>query len=167
MATIYFAGGCFWGTEHFLKQIKGVTDTQVGYANSIVENPGYKAVCTGKTQAAETVKVDYDPEVVSLPFLIKLYMLTIDPTSLNKQGNDVGTQYRTGIYYICHHQLEEIKHTLAELQKEYEHPFVIEVMPIENFYPAETYHQNYLDKNPTGYCHIDPRLFSIAREANA
>ena len=98
-AEIYLAGGCFWGTEHFLKQIRGVESTQAGYANSIVDNPSYEQVCSGKTDAAETVKVVYESEVVNLTLLLDLYFKTIDPTSLNRQGNDRGTQYRTGIYY--------------------------------------------------------------------
>lgn len=96
---IYLAGGCFWGTEHFMKQIRGVTATQVGYANSTVANPTYRQVCSGRTDAAETVKVVYNPAEVGLPLLLDLYFKTIDPTSLNRQGNDQGTQYRTGIYY--------------------------------------------------------------------
>ena len=99
MKEIYLAGGCFWGTEHFLKQIEGVEATQVGYANGNIANPTYQQVCTGTTDFAETVKVQYDPDEVDLPFLIDLYFKTIDPTSLNKQGGDRGTQYRTGIYY--------------------------------------------------------------------
>ena len=105
MKEIYLAGGCFWGTEHFLKQIEGVEATQVGYANGNIANPTYQQVCTGTTDFAETVKVQYDPDEVDLPFLIDLYFKTIDPTSLNKQGGDRGTQYRTGIYYTggyCH-----------------------------------------------------------------
>ena len=98
-AEIYFAGGCFWGTEHFLKQIRGVESTEVGYANSIINQPTYQQVCSGETNAAETVKVVYDPETVNLSLLLDLYFKTIDPTSLNRQGNDRGTQYRTGIYY--------------------------------------------------------------------
>ena len=98
-AEIYLAGGCFWGTEHFLKQIRGVESTEVGYANSIINQPTYQQVCSGETNAAETVKVVYDPETVNLSLLLDLYFKTIDPTSLNRQGNDRGTQYRTGIYY--------------------------------------------------------------------
>lgn len=95
-AEIYLAGGCFWGTEHFLKQIRGVESTEVGYANSIINQPTYQQVCSGETNAAETVKVVYDPETVNLSLLLDLYFKTIDPTSLNRQGNDRGTQYRTG-----------------------------------------------------------------------
>lgn len=164
--TIYFAGGCFWGTEHFFKMIAGVESTKVGYANSLVENPTYKQVCTGTTLAAETVRVVYDADAVGLPMLIDLYMLTIDPTSLNRQGGDIGTQYRTGIYYTTDEQRQVVEQCLARLEREAGVKFVIEVKPIENFYPAEDYHQDYLDKNPGGYCHVDPRLFALARQAN-
>ena len=98
-SVIYLAGGCFWGTEHFMKQVRGVEKTRVGYANSALSDPSYEQVCSGATGAAETVEVVYDPAVVGLPLLLNLYFLTIDPTSLNRQGGDIGTQYRTGIYY--------------------------------------------------------------------
>lgn len=166
-AEIYFAGGCFWGTEHFLKQIKGVKSTQVGYANSTVANPSYEQVCSGMTNAAETVKVVYDPEEVDLDLLLELYFQTIDPTSLNRQGNDRGTQYRTGIYYIDENNIPTINKAIKALSTQYSKPVAIEVKPLENFYPAETYHQDYLDKNPNGYCHINPALFEMARKANA
>ena len=166
-AEIYFAGGCFWGTEHFLKQIRGVESTQVGYANSNVANPSYEQVCSGKTNAAETVKVVYDPKTVDLNLLLDLYFKTIDPTSLNRQGNDRGTQYRTGIYYVNKEVLPVIKQAIQLLSAQYKTPIVLEVKPLTNFYPAETYHQDYLDKNPGGYCHINPALFEMARKANA
>lgn len=165
MDTIYFAGGCFWGTEHFMKQIPGVESTEVGYANSIVPDPTYKEVCTGRTEAAETVKVVYDPSKVSLSFLIRLYFMTIDPTSLNRQGGDSGTQYRTGIYYTDEAQKEVAESELIKLSVRYDAPIVVELKPIENFYEAEDYHQDYLDKNPGGYCHVNPALFEIARTA--
>ena len=164
---IYFAGGCFWGTEHFLKLINGVEATQVGYANSNVANPTYKEVCTGTTNAAETVKVEYDPQVVDLTLLTDLFFKTIDPTSLNRQGNDRGTQYRTGIYYTDPADLPVIQAAVKELAKGYSKPLVVEIKPLSNFYPAENYHQDYLDKNPGGYCHIDPALFELAKKANA
>lgn len=162
--TIYLAGGCFWGTEHFMSMVHGVEHAEVGYANSNVPNPSYQQVCTGRTGAAETVKVEYDANEVSLPFLLSLYYQTIDPTSLNKQGNDRGTQYRTGIYYTDPAELPVIEKSLEELQKHYSKPLAIEVGPLKNFYPAEDYHQDYLDKNPGGYCHISPGLFKLARE---
>ena len=145
-AEIYFAGGCFWGTEHFLKQIRGVESTQVGYANSNVANPSYEQVCSGKTNAAETVKVVYDPKTIGLNLLLDLYFKTIDPTSLNRQGNDRGTQYRTGIYYINKEDLPVINQAIKLLSAQYKTPIAIEVKPLTNFYPAETYHQDYLIK---------------------
>ena len=162
---IYLAGGCFWGTEHFLKLIEGVEATQVGYANGNIANPTYKQVCTGTTDFAETVKVQYDPAKVDLPFLIDLYFKTIDPTSVNRQGNDRGTQYRTGIYYTDPADLPLIQETVNRLAATYTRPLAVEIKPLENFYPAEDYHQDYLDKNPGGYCHIHPELFELARKA--
>ena len=166
-AEIYLAGGCFWGTEHFLKQIRGVDKTEVGYANSIVSNPTYKEVCTGNTGAVETVKVVYDPQILHLDLLLDLYFQTIDPTSLNRQGEDSGLQYRTGIYYVNQNDVPVIETAISHLAKEYAKPIVIEVKPLLNFYVAEEYHQDYLDKNVNGYCHINPKLFELARKANA
>ena len=163
--TIYLAGGCFWGTEHFLSLVPGVIDTEVGYANSNVPNPSYREVCTGNTGAAETVRVVYDSDSITLPFLLSLYYKTIDPTSLNRQGNDRGTQYRTGIFYTDSAELPVIEKSIEELQKSYRHPIAIEVTPLKNFYLAEDYHQDYLDVNPGGYCHINPSLFRMAKEA--
>ncbi len=163
--TIYFAGGCFWGTEHFFKQIDGVTDTEVGYANSVIPHPTYREVCTGQTQAVEGVRVVYDTTKIGLPYLIRLYLMTIDPTSVNRQGNDVGTQYRTGIYYTT---ADQQRTAIAELDKEaarHSRPLAVEIKPLVNFYSAEEFHQDYLDKNPGGYCHIDPKLFEVARNA--
>lgn len=162
---IYLAGGCFWGTEHFLKLIEGVEATQVGYANGNIANPTYEQVCTGTTDFAETVKVQYDPTMVDLPFLIDLYFKTIDPTSVNRQGNDRGTQYRTGIYYTDSADLPLIKETVSRLASAYPRPLAVEIEALKNFYPAEDYHQDYLDKNPGGYCHIHPELFEMARKA--
>ena len=164
--TIYFAGGCFWGTEHYFKMIKGVVGTTVGYANSIIENPSYKDVCSGETLAAETVKVDYDPSLVSLEFLTRMFFHAIDPTSLNRQGNDIGTQYRTGIYYTDNEDLAEIYKVFEEQRSTTEGEIVVEVKALQNFYAAEDYHQDYLDKNPDGYCHLPSTLFEFAREAN-
>ncbi len=164
--TIYFAGGCFWGTEHYFKMIKGVVGTTVGYANSIMENPSYKDVCSGDTLAAETVKVDYDPSLVSLEFLTRMFFHAIDPTSLNRQGNDIGTQYRTGIYYTDNEDLAVIYKVFEEQRSTTEGEIVVEVKALQNFYAAEDYHQDYLDKNPDGYCHLPYTLFEFAKEAN-
>jgi len=165
--SICFAGGCFWGTEHFMKQIEGVCGTEVGYVNSTVPNPTYSDVCAGGTHAAEAVLVEYDSEKVDLSTLVQLYFMTIDPTSVNRQGNDIGTQYRTGIYYSTALQKAVIDRELARLAGRYSKDLAVEILPLENFYPAEDYHQDYLEKNPGGYCHIEPRLFEIARNAGA
>lgn len=159
-SEIYLAGGCFWGTEHFLKQIRGVKHTEVGYANGNTASPTYKEVCTDKTGFAETVKVVYNPREVSLELLLNLYFQTIDPTSINRQGHDQGTQYRTGIYYTDKADLTIIQNAVCELAKEYSRPLALEVEPLKNFYNAEEYHQNYLDKNPDGYCHLNPKLLN-------
>ena len=165
-AELYLAGGCFWGTEHFLKQINGVVHTEAGYANGRGHNPSYQEVCTDQTGFAEAVHVVYNPQVLPISLLLKLYFKTIDPTSLNKQGGDVGTQYRTGIYYTNAHDLPLIQAELAKLSKEYMKKIQIEVQPLRNFYAAEDYHQDYLDKNPGGYCHVPQALMQYARVAN-
>lgn len=164
--TIYLAGGCFWGTDHLFSLVPGVVATVAGYANSRIPDPSYKLVCTGMTGAAETVKVEYDPDVVSLTDLIMLYFKSIDPLSLNRQGNDVGTQYRTGIYYSDPADGPVVESLLATLQRRHKEPIAIECGQIQNFYPAEEYHQDYLEKNPNGYCHVDPALFREARNIN-
>lgn len=164
---IYFAGGCFWGTEHFMKQINGVVATEVGYANGNTKNPTYREVCTGDTGFAETVKVSYRPSEVNLETLLELYFKTIDPTSLNRQGNDRGSQYRTGIYYTNADDLPAIRNVMKQVAASYDKPLVVEVVPFRNFYPAEESHQDYLDKHPDGYCHISSDLFDFARKANA
>lgn len=158
MNTIYLAGGCFWGVEGYFKRIEGVKDTTCGYANGRTENPSYEDVCRHDTGHAETVKVDFDDEVISLEDLLIYYFRIIDPVSVNKQGNDVGTQYRTGIYYTDESQLPVIKAAIEREQRKYNEKIAVEVLPIENFYSAEEYHQDYLDKNPNGYCHINLSL---------
>lgn len=165
-SVIYFAGGCFWGTEHFFKQVKGVTATEVGFANGNTVNPTYKEVVHKKTGYAETVKVTYNPKQVDLNLLLNLYFLTIDPTSINKQGNDIGDQYRTGIYYTSSKQLPLINARIAEEAKKHSQRVVVEVTPLKKYYKAEDYHQDYLETNPGGYCHINPELFKIAKDAN-
>ena len=165
MAEIYLAGGCFWGAEKYIASVRGVLETAVGYANGTTTNPTYEDVCHRGTGHAETVKVDYDPKILPLDFLLSLYYEAIDPTSLNRQGGDRGVQYRTGIYYTDDNDLPVISASLAGLQKKLDKPVVIEVGPLENFYPAEEYHQKYLDKNPGGYCHIGRDSFKKAASA--
>ena len=162
---IYLAGGCFWGTEHYFKQIEGVARTEVGFANGHTENPTYKEVYTDQTGFAETVFVRFYPDVVSLEFLLQMFFKAIDPTSLNKQGHDEGTRYRTGVYYTDPADLPIIEKVFAEEQKNYPQPLVVEKQPLQNFYTAEEYHQDYLDKNPDGYCHLPLSLFAFARQA--
>ncbi|MCM1111281.1 MAG: peptide-methionine (R)-S-oxide reductase MsrB [Clostridium sp.] len=160
--TIYLAGGCFWGTEHLFSLVPGVASTTVGFANSRVESPSYKLVCTGATGAAETVRVDYDDTMVSLTDLLRLYFRSIDPIAVNRQGNDIGTQYRTGIYWTDPADREVVEAEVATIQRRHREPLAVEFGPLENFYPAEDYHQDYLINNPGGYCHLDPALFREA-----
>lgn len=159
MSVIYLAGGCFWGTEKCLASIHGVLSTQVGYANGKTAEPSYEDVCYRDTGHAETVRVEYDPNSLPLEFLLDIYFSAVDPVSVNKQGGDRGIQYRTGIYYTNEEDRQVIERSLAHLQKHYTNPVAIEVKPLEDFYPAEDYHQKYLDKNPGGYCHIGKDKF--------
>ena len=163
MKEIYFAGGCFWGTEHYFKQIKGVVETAVGYANGHTPDPTYQEVYTDGTGYAETVKVVYDPQLISLELLTDLYFHSIDPLSLNKQGEDTGTRYRTGIYYTDQEDLPVLKKVYYQVASQYDTPLAVELEPLRNFYTGEEYHQDYLDKNPTGYCHLPKALFEFAR----
>ena len=154
---IYLAGGCFWGTEHYFKQIMGVVETEVGFANGHTANPTYQEVYTDQTGHAETVH--------SLAFLLRMFFKAIDPTSLNKQGHDEGTRYRTGIYYTDAADRPVIDSIYAEEQALYDQPLAVERQPLDRFYTAEEYHQDYLDKNPDGYCHLPLSLFEFARKA--
>ena len=166
MKEIYLAGGCFWGTEHYFKQIDGVVETETGFANGNTENPTYEEVYTDTTGYAETVKVVYDETKVSLEFLVNMFFHAIDPTLLNRQGHDEGTRYRTGVYYIDEAELPVIKSIFDEKQKLYEKPIVTEIAPLRNFFPADEYHQDYLDKHPDGYCHLPVELFEFARKSS-
>lgn len=153
--TVYLAGGCFWGVEAYFERIDGVLDAVSGYANGRTENPTYEDVVYRKTGHAETVQVVYNPDKLSLDDILQYYYRIIDPTSLNKQGNDRGEQYRTGIYSTTEAEQERVAASLAELQKRYARPIVVENQPLQHFYKAEQYHQDYLLKNPNGYCHVD------------
>lgn len=155
MKEIYLAGGCFWGVEEYMSRIKGVVDTEVGYANGIKDNPTYEEVCTGITGHTETTYVKYDDTIISLEELLYKFWNIIDPTMLNRQGPDIGNQYRTGIYYIDEEDLQIINKTLEEEKNKHDKSIVTEIMPLKCFYKAEEYHQDYLKKNPSGYCHID------------
>lgn len=153
--TIYLAGGCFWGLEAYFERIGGVIDAVSGYANGKTQNPRYEDVVKGDSGHAETVKVTYDPERISLAEILQYYFRVIDPTSLNKQGNDIGSQYRTGIYYTDPAERAIVSQALAAEQKKHRRQLVVENEPLSAFYAAEEYHQDYLVKNPNGYCHID------------
>lgn len=155
MKTIYLAGGCFWGVQEYFSRIEGVLETEVGYANGKTENPTYEEVCRMGTGHAETVKVVYDEKVLSLETVLERLFRIIDPTVKNRQGPDVGAQYRTGIYTVEEEDLKTARAFVEKAAPAYDRPVVTEVRPLENYYPAEAYHQDYLKKNPGGYCHID------------
>ncbi len=163
METIYFAGGCFWGVEHFFKGVDGVADACPGYANGNTENPTYQEVYTDTTGFAETVRVRYNPGRVSLAELCKLFFAIIDPFSLNRQGHDEGTRYRTGIFYENEADRPVLEAAFAAVAKELGQAPVTELGPLCCFYPAEEYHQDYLDKNPEGYCHLPLKAFRYLR----
>ncbi len=158
LKTIYLAGGCFWGVEEYMTRIKGVYDAVSGYANGNTENPSYEDVIYNNTGHAETVKVAYNPDEVTLNELLEKFFKVVDPTSLNKQGNDRGTQYRSGVYYVDENDKEIIDEHIKALAENYSKDIVVEVLPLDNFYEAEEYHQDYLQKNVGGYCHIDLSL---------
>lgn len=162
--TIYLAGGCFWGLEAYMRNLPGVTDTEVGYANGTDTAPSYEAVCTGLTGHAETVRVRYDPTVVGLPRLTELFLSVIDPFSVNRQGNDIGSQYRSGVYYTDPAEKDELQAVFDAEAKKHGQPLAVELEPLKNFFPAEDYHQDYLVKNPGGYCHIPRSVIEGAKK---
>ncbi len=162
MKKIYLAGGCFWGVEEYFKQIKGVLKTRVGYANGTTSNPEYKTI--KDTNHAETVYIEYNEKIVGLSFLLDMYYKVIDPTSVNKQGEDEGVQYRTGIYYTDTSDLTIINSSINKLEEIINQKVAIEIEELNGFYDAEDYHQNYLENNPTGYCHISKSSFKDAKE---
>lgn len=165
---IWFGGGCFWGVQEYFSRIPGVVATRTGYANSQVPHPDYRSVCSGATGAVEAVEVVYDPEKVSLDALVDCLFAIIDPFSVNRQGNDTGPQYRTGIYYDDPDERARLVRLLALMQGLAGAPLAVELLPLENFFPAEDYHQDYLKKNPGGYCHIDlTKQPPLRREAKA
>lgn len=158
MKELYLAGGCFWGVEEYMSRIEGVVDTDVGYANGHTNNPTYEEVCTGTTGHSETTYIKYDENIISLETLLNRFWNIIDPTLLNRQGGDIGNQYRTGIYYVDKGDLNVINKTLEEQKAKYEKEIVTEIMPLSVYFSAEEYHQDYLKKNPGGYCHIDMNI---------
>ena len=167
MKTIYLAGGCFWGTEHYMRQFEGVVETAVGYANGTLDNPSYQQVYTDQTGHAECVKVVYDETLVSLQTLCRMFFRSIDPLLLNCQGEDVGTRYRTGIYWEDSDDSETVELVWQEVQAKYAETLAVEKMPLECFYPAEEYHQDYLLKNPEGYCHLSIQILNLSKKYSA
>jgi len=159
---IWLAGGCFWGLEKYVAGMAGIVYTSAGYANGTAVSPTYAEVCAGITGCAETVHVVYNPDKLPLIRLLRFYMMAIDPTSLNRQGSDAGEQYRTGIYYLDETDLPVIRAVIKEAESENADPVVVEVKPLSSYYLAEEYHQDYLKKNPGGYCHIGNDLCAAA-----
>ncbi len=167
--TAILAGGCFWCTEATLQKLRGVQSIEPGYAASKVENPTYEAVCSGRTGAAEAIRITFDPEVISYAKLVEIFWHVHDPTTLNRQGNDVGTQYRSGIYYQNEEQKQAALASKAELEKSgsYKNPVVTEIVPFTNFYVAEDYHKDYYERNRfQPYCMfvIDPKVRKLLKD---
>lgn len=162
MKQIVLAGGCFWGVEAYFKRIKGIIQTKVGYTDGTTINPSYQEVCTGRTYHVEACELIYDEQVISLEKILKHLFSIIDPTILNRQGNDVGTQYRTGIYYEDESDAQVIRDFIQKEQANYEQMIVVDVKKQTTFYDAEEFHQDYLTKNPMGYCHVN--LYRIPKE---
>ena len=162
MKTIYLAGGCFWGVQRYFDQFEGVLSTEVGYANGPDMQPSYQDVCKSSGHA-ETVKIEYDEDKISLGELLYYYFMVIDPLSVNQQGHDKGIQYRTGIYYTEASQLEEIRAVYQAEEARAGAKLAVELQPVKNFFSAEEYHQKYLEKNPGGYCHIPQKMFTLKK----
>jgi len=156
LQTIVLGGGCFWCTEAVYVNVRGITDVESGYANGTVDHPTYEQVCTGRTGHNEVVKLTYDPAVISTRQVLEIFFVIHDPTTLNRQGNDVGTQYRSGIYYTNDDQKQEAEAIVRELGQDQTYAgkaIVTEVQPLRSYFPAEEYHQDFFAKNPTqGYC---------------
>lgn len=167
MKTIYLAGGCFWGLQKFLDQFDGVISTETGYANGSTENPSYEDVRYKLTGHTETVKITYDETKLPTRQLLTYFFMAIDPLSVNKQGEDEGINYRTGIYYDDASLADDVKSVYDETEKKIGEPLAVEVGPLQNFYSAEEYHQKYLDKHPDGYCHISGSLLNLRKTLEA
>lgn len=155
MKKIVFAGGCFWGVEEYFSRIEGVVSTEVGYANGHKDDPTYEEVCSHKTGHAEVCKIEYDPSLICLEALLERLFRIIDPTLIDRQGGDIGDQYRTGVYYIDEADEPAIKEFIIKEQTKYDLKIQTELMPLKSYFPAEDYHQKYLKKNPNGYCHVN------------
>lgn len=155
MCKIYLAGGCFWGIQAYFARVAGVLESSVGYANSQIPNPSYELVCSGISGAVEALELCYDEKHLELSEIVDRLLAIIDPAALNYQGNDIGTQYRNGVYYLQESDEAVIQERIRAWEQQNARRAVTEVLPLQNFYLAEPYHQNYLQANPQGYCHID------------
>ena len=164
VCDIWFAAGCFWGAQKFFKMVDGVVFTEVGFANGQTANPTYKEVYTDKTGHAECVHLKYNPSAISLKELVGLFLKIVDPFSINRQGEDEGTRYRTGIYFNRNSDCEEIKAVISAFEEVAGRSVAVEIQHLASFFRAEEYHQNYLEKNPGGYCHLNPEIFKMAKQ---
>ena len=156
MKKISFAGGCFWGVQHYFTLVRGVYKTKVGYTGGNLKSPTYQDVCSGETGHTEACLLEFDINETKIKYLLEHFLNIVDTYTLNKQGNDVGTQYRSGIYYYDDLSKNEIFDFFEVNKKKFSNPFVTEILPAQKFWEAEEYHQEYLDKHPYGYCHINP-----------
>ncbi len=153
--TIVLGGGCFWCTEAVYVKVRGVTDVESGYSNGTTQRPSYEQVCSGATGHAEVVKLTYDPQQIGTRQILEIFFVVHDPTQLNRQGNDTGTQYRSGIYYTSEEQRQVAEDMIREMSQDnlFGKPIVTEVQPLANYWPAEEYHQDFFERNPyQGYC---------------
>jgi peptide-methionine (S)-S-oxide reductase len=162
MKSIIFAGGCFWGVQHYFNMVRGVLYTRVGYTSGRTESPTYKEVCSGRTGHTEACLMEYDNKQTNLVILLDHFFNIIDPTLLNRQGNDVGTQYRTGVYYLDESEKKIIENYFDNVKGNYKNPIVVEIAPAGKFWDAEENHQDYLINNPGGYCHIGANKYQRA-----
>ncbi|MBP2627116.1 MAG: Peptide methionine sulfoxide reductase msrA [Firmicutes bacterium] len=155
LRKIWLAGGCFWGVEAYFQQLKGVLDTRVGYGQGEMDDPTYHQVCSGTTGHTEVCELTYDEVIIPLEKVLEHFFRIINPTTLNRQGADMGSQYRTGVYYADKAEREIIVNFIQDMQTYHTDDIVVEVEPVMNFYLAEDYHQQYLQKTMGGYCHVD------------
>lgn len=171
METTTLAGGCFWCTEAVFKRLKGVGKVTPGYTGGTTQNPGYEDVCSGETGHAEAIQIEYDPQIINFEKLLEVFWKLHDPTTLNRQGNDVGTQYRSAIFYHNEAQRQQAEESKQNHQKEFSDPIVTEIVPLTKFYSAEAYHDDYYDKNrdSNSYCRIviDPKIQKLYKEFKA
>lgn len=157
MKKITLAGGCFWGVEAYFQRVKGISKTIVGYMDGLTDDPSYKEVCNGSGHA-EVVYIEYDESVITLEKILKHLFRIIDPTQVNRQGPDIGIQYRSAIYYYDEEDREKSEKYIDSIKAKYNSTIQTKVLKASTFYDAEEYHQKYLDKNPNGYCHINLNL---------